>query len=80
MCWQRCYLVNISDKVYSTQDSTDRMSGDSPVCWLPVPSPSGAKVGDMVDRDHSKLVVLNLTDPASTPDYLVLSNIIELVW
>ena len=77
---QRLNLVNTSDKAYSTQDSTDRMSGDSPVYRLPVPSPSGAKIGDVVNRDHSKLVILNLADSASAPDHLALSDVIELVW
>ena len=80
LCCQRLNLVNTSDKAYSTRDSTDRISRDCPVQGLPVPSPSGAKVGDVVDRNHSKLVVLNLTDSASAPDHLAHSDFIELVW
>ena len=56
------------------------MSGDGPVCWVPIPSPGGAKIGDVVNRDHSKLVVLNLADSASAPDHLAPSDVIELVW
>ena len=78
LCCQRLDLVNTSDKAYSTRDSTDRISRDCPVQGLPVPSPSGAEVGDMVHWRRSGLIVLNFTDPAYTPDCLSLGNVREL--